>query len=254
MSDVMEAAEIQTGGFEEIRQILRNVAKQYEEIAKAQKEITEAQKETDRIVKENIEAQKETDRQMKETDRQMKETDRQMKETDRQIKETDRQMKETDRQIKETDRQIKEYNKRFGDFTKNFGKMVEYMVGPNLVKKFYKIGLNFLELTPNKNFIDKENNIFFEVDYFLENSNMAMLVEVKSTLTKTHVKSHVKRLKKMRIYADLRGDKRTFLGAIAGVAMTPMVKQYALEQGFYVIEPSGETFNITPPEGQPKEW
>lgn len=226
MSDVMEAAEIQTGGFEEIRQILRNVAKQYEEIAKAQKEITEAQKETDRIVKENIEAQKETDR----------------------------QMKETDRQIKETDRQIKEYNKRFGDFTKNFGKMVEYMVGPNLVKKFYKIGLNFLELTPNKNFIDKENNIFFEVDYFLENSNMAMLVEVKSTLTKTHVKSHVKRLKKMRIYADLRGDKRTFLGAIAGVAMTPMVKQYALEQGFYVIEPSGETFNITPPEGQPKEW
>ena len=24
--------------------------------------------------------------------------------------------------------------------------------------------------------------------------------------------------------------------------------------GFFVIEPSGETFNIIPPEGQPKEW
>ncbi len=205
MGDVMEAVEIQTGSFEEIRQILRNVAKQYEEIAKAQKEIAGAQK-------------------------------------------------ETDRQMKETDRQIKEYNKRFGDFTRNFGKMVEYMVGPNLVKKFYKIGLNFLELTPNKNFINEENNIFFEVDYFLENDDKAMLVEVKSTLTKAHVKNHVKRLKKMRNYADLRGDKRIFLGALAGVAMTPIVKQYALEQGFYVIEPSGETFNITPPEGEAKEW
>jgi hypothetical protein len=36
--------------------------------------------------------------------------------------------------------------------------------------------------------------------------------------------------------------------------MTANVKKYALNQGFYVIEPSGETFNITPPNGQPKEW
>ncbi len=218
------------------------------------KEVAEAQKETDQIFKNLAKKQEETDRQIKETALQMKDTDRRIKETDRRIKETDRQIKDTDRRIKETDRQIKEYNKRFGDFTKNFGGMVEYMVGPNLVKKFYKIGLNFRGLTPNRNFIDKENNIFFEVDYFLENGDIAMLVEVKSTLTREHVKSHVKRLKKMRKYADLQDDNRTFLGAIAGVAMTPVVKQYALEQGFYVIEPSGETFSITPPEGSPKEW
>ena len=36
--------------------------------------------------------------------------------------------------------------------------------------------------------------------------------------------------------------------------MTPHVKKYALGQGLYVIEPSGETFNITPPNGKPKEW
>ncbi|MDR2701434.1 MAG: hypothetical protein LBB72_03275, partial [Spirochaetaceae bacterium] len=59
---------------------------------------------------------------------------------------------------------------------------------------------------------------------------------------------------KMRVYADLHGDKRSFLGAVAGVVMTPTVKKYALGQGFYVIEPSGETFNIIPPQGKPKEW
>jgi hypothetical protein len=32
------------------------------------------------------------------------------------------------------------------------------------------------------------------------------------------------------------------------VVMTPYAKKYALKQRFYVIEPSGETFIITPPE------
>jgi hypothetical protein len=68
------------------------------------------------------------------------------------------------------------------------------------------------------------------------------------------VKDHVKRLEKMRVYADLKGDKRAFLGAVAGVVMTANAKKYALAQGFFVIEHSGETFNITHPNGKPKEW
>ena len=59
---------------------------------------------------------------------------------------------------------------------------------------------------------------------------------------------------KMRMYADLHGDKRTFLGAVGGVVVTEEVKMHALNQGFYVIEPTGESFDITPPDGKPKEW
>ena len=58
----------------------------------------------------------------------------------------------------------------------------------------------------------------------------------------------------MREYSNLHGDKRVFLGAVAGVVMTPYVKKYALLHGLYVIEPSGETVNITPPPNKPKEW
>jgi hypothetical protein len=36
--------------------------------------------------------------------------------------------------------------------------------------------------------------------------------------------------------------------------MTSNVKEYALRQGFFVVEPSGETFTITPPNNKPKEW
>ena len=81
-----------------------------------------------------------------------------------------------------------------------------------------------------------------------------MLVEVKTTPTTEDVKDHIKRLEKMRKYADLHSDKRIFFGAVAGVVITDNVKEYILKQGFFVIEPSGETFNIIPPNNKPKEW
>jgi hypothetical protein len=206
------------------------------------------------LVKEVAENQKETARQMEETDRKMKETDRKMEETDRQIKETARQMKETDRQMKETDRQMKEYNRRFGEFTNRFGEVVEYMIAPNLREKFRELGYDFPKANLNSDVSDYTNKIHLEIDVMLENGTMAMLVEIKTKLTTEHVNEHIERLEKMRKYADLHGDKRSFLGAVAGVITTSNVKDYALKQGFFVIEPSGDTFSITPPDSKPKEW
>ena len=200
---------------------------------------------------ENREQLKETDRQLKENAREVREA---LRETARRQEETAKWQEETARQMKETDRQIKDYNKRFGDFHNRFGEIVEYMVAPNLLKKFREYGFKFNEAMSDRVFSNDDYNISFEVDVFLENGDKAMLVEVKTKLTTEKVKEHVKRLGKMRAYADLRGDKRTFLGAVAGVVMTANAKKYALGQGFYVIEPSGETFNITPPSGKPKEW
>ena len=200
------------------------------------------------------ESQRETDRQIKETSQQIKETDLQMKETRKQMKETDRQMKETDQQVKRTSEQIKISDKKFGELNNRFGDIVEYMIAPNLRTKFRELGLIFPKANNKTKVDDDENDIHLEIDVMLENGNKAMLVEVKTTLTTEKVKEHVLRLEKMRKYADLHNDKRSFLGAVAGVVMTPNVKKYALKQGFFAIEPSGETFKITPPQGQPKEW
>jgi hypothetical protein len=151
---------------------------------------------------------------------------------------------------KEADRRME---KLFGVIN-YFGVIPEYMLPPNLREKFRDLGLNFPATYSSAEISDFDNNIFLEIDVKLENGDKAMLVEVKTKLTTEDVKDHVKRLKKMRVYADLHGDRRTFLGAVAGVVMTQNVKDYALGQGFYVVEPSGETFNITSPDGNPKEW
>jgi hypothetical protein len=161
-------------------------------------------------------------------------------------------------QLKETARQMQEnaarLDKQLGKLGNRMGEVIEYMVAPNLRQKFRELGLNFPQANQNSDVADYDNNIFLEIDVKLENGDKVMLVEVKTSLTTEDVQDHIKRLEKMRVYADLHGDKRTFLGSVAGVVVTANVKEYALGKGLYVIEPSGETFNIIPPNGQPKEW
>jgi len=176
------------------------------------------------------------------------------KATDLQIKETARQMEATDQRMKETDRQMKEIGKRFGDFTNSFGNVVQHMISPNLLEKFQNLGYEFQEASTRHKFRDKKNDIRFEVDVFLQNGDIAMLIEIKTDLTISDINRHITRLEKMRRYADLRGDKRHFLGAVAGIVIEDAEREYALNQGFFIIEPSGENFSITPPPDKPKEW
>jgi len=181
----------------------------------------------------------------------LKETERILRENAEQFAQ---QQKETDRIVKENAKQQKKTDKQLGKLGNRFGDVIEYMVAPNLQEKFYKLGFNFHKANFPSKVRDYDNKIFFEVDIMLENGDKAMLVEVKSKPTTEDVQEHIERLKKMRKYADLHADNRTFLGAVAGVVMTDNVRDYVLKQGFFVIEPSGETFTIIPPNDDPKEW
>jgi hypothetical protein len=145
-------------------------------------------------------------------------------------------------------------DEQIGKLTNLFGDFTESMIAPALCKKFSEFGYIFERNNTRVCFSDHKNGISFEVDAMLENGDKAMLVEVKTQLTTERVNKHIERLEKMRAFADLRGDKRTFLGAVAAVVVPDEARDYALSQGFYLIEPSGENFNITPPSGKPKEW
>jgi hypothetical protein len=170
------------------------------------------------------------------------------------MKELRESQKELVESQKETERIVKGNAYEIGKLSKRMGEVVEYMVAPNLREKFRELGYDFPQANQNTDVSDRKNNIFLEIDVKLEDGDKAMLVEVKTKPTTEDVQDHIKRLEKMRVYADLHGDKRTFLGAVAGVVMTDNVKEYILKQGFFVIEPSGETFNIISPNGKPKEW
>jgi len=167
------------------------------------------------------------------------------------LQEVAKSQKETDRQMKESK---EDFNARLGSLTNLFGDLTLGMVAPKLREKFMDFGLVFLQSNREVEVSDKKNKIAFEIDILLENGSKAMLCEVKTKLTIERINKHIERLEKMRKYADLRGDKRTFLGAVAGFAVTDEVREYALKEGFYLIEPDGDNFNITPPNDKPREW
>ena len=171
-------------------------------------------------------------------------------ETGRQIKES---QEETDRQMKKSARRL---DKKLGELGDRFGEMIEHMVMPNLLKKFRELNFVFTKAYPRSSIKDEKNQILAEIDITLENGDKVMLVEVKSKPTTVDVRDHVKRMEKVRAYADFHNDKRRYLGTIAGMVMSNNVKQFAFKNGFYVAEPSGETFNILAPEGSfaPREW
>jgi hypothetical protein len=159
-------------------------------------------------------------------------------------------LKETDRLIKENAEQMKETDKRIGDISKRFGESVEYMVAPNLVKQFKKLGFVFEKTYQNIKVTDREDRVLAEIDAFLENGDKAMAVESKVKPSVDDVNDHVKRMEKLREYADRHNDARKYLEAIAGVVVSESVKNYALSRGFYVLEPSGDTFTIIEPKGE----
>jgi hypothetical protein len=157
--------------------------------------------------------------------------------------------------IQATNEQMKETDRRVGELTNRFGDMVEHMVLPNLVAKFEDLGFTFTKANRTE-IRDREHDIFTEVDALLENGDKVMAVEIKTKPSIDDIHGHIERMEKLRVYADLHHDTRVYLGAIAGVVFSESGKTYALKQGFYVIEPSGDTFTITKPEGKyhPHEW
>jgi len=185
-----------------------------------------------------------------------KETDRLMKENTEWRKETERLMKENAASQKETERLIKDNAKEIGKLGGRFGEMVEYMVVPNLLAKFHELGFVFEKAHQHTSIEDNKNNIFTEIDITLENGDKVMIVEVKSKPKTEDISEHIERMEKVRAYANIHNDKRKYLGAVAGMVFNKNEKKFAMKNGFYVIEPSGDTFIITAPEGDysPHEW
>ena len=180
------------------------------------------------------------------------------RETDRKFQEVAAQMKETDRRLdqkfQETAEQIRKTNQDVGSLTSRMGEIVENMVGGgNIVKQFQDLKIPIKSHSRDKTFGIRGTDESGQIDVFLENGDLVVLIEVKTRLTDDDVRGHIERLEKYRCYGD---DKRRILGAVAGAVVSDDVIKFAHRQGLYVIVQSGEAVKIiTPPVGfTAKEW
>ena len=197
-----------------------------------------------------LELFRQTAEQMKETDRKIQETAEQMKATDRMIRETTEQMKDTDRRMKDTERKISALGSRIGE-------IVENMISDDIITQFQSLGYSITKFSRNLKFGQLGTAESGEVDLYIEDGDVAILVEAKTTLRNEDVLEHIERLEKYRRCIDAAGsDHRRFIGAIAGAVVEKNVVAFAQKHGMYVIAQSGKAFEIIPsPEGfVPKKW
>jgi len=192
----------------------------------------------------------ETDRKFQETKQMIQETSEQMKETKQMIAETTEQMKETDRLSKETERKISSLGSRIGE-------IVENMLGSDIITQFQSLGFSITRYSRNLIFGRPGTEESGEVDLYIEDGDVAILVEAKTTLKNADVLEHIERLEKYRRCIDAAGsDSRRFIGAVAGAVVDKNVATFTQKHGMYVIAQSGKAFEIIPsPEGfVPKKW
>ena len=196
---------------------------------------------------------------MVEADARRREEDaRRKEEIDAQFEKTNQAIEATTQAIEKTAKQIEQTNKDVGGLTGKVGNMVEKLVGEgNLVDQFRELGHRVKTHSRKKVFGEKGTADCGEIDLFLEDGNVAILVEAKTTLKKDDVLTHLERMEKYRRFVDADGSNgKHFIGAVAGTVIAENVIDFAHEKGLYVIIQSARAVEIlSQPEGfVAKKW
>jgi predicted RecB family endonuclease len=185
------------------------------------------------------------------------EADLRHREADVRLKELKQLHKETERAHTETEKALKRVTENIGRLNNATGELVEILVAARLWEKFPEYGLKraFRQVPV----YDENGCSMTEIDILLSNTDRAMAVEVKTSLSKTkQVDWHLKRMELVRQYppAEIAINGKRLLGAIAGGFVDAGVAKYAQQCGLYVLELSGESVRRmpSPPEFTPREW
>ncbi len=179
--------------------------------------------------------QEELSRRMRETDRQMKETDRLSKETKRQQKETDRQMQETDRRM---DKRMREMENLF---TGQWGKLMESLVEGDLVALLQAQGINVR--STHTRVKGRRNGEHYEYDILAVNSEVVVVVEVKTTLHAQDVTHFLEKLARFTGHVPVFRGKQVY-GALAYLRVEQSAEVHAERQGLFVIRATGSSASI----------
>ena len=214
----------------------------------------ESDRKFQQMVQENNQRQKETDRRMKETAEQMKETDRMFQQM---VQDNAQHNAQRQKEMDRLERLAKETEKKISALGSRIGEIVENMIGGDIVPQFREFGYAIQRYGRNLIFGDAGTAESGEIDLFLEDGDVAILIEVKTNLKTADVLEHIERLEKYRRSIDVSGNNhRRFIGAVAGAVVEKNVADFAQKHGMYVIVQSGRAVEIiTPPEGfVPKQW
>ena len=197
------------------------------------------------------------ERQAKADERQAK-ADERMEKLKEAFERTDKAIERTNEAVERATEAVERATEAVGSLSNRVGEMVEKLVGEgNLVSQFRELGIKVKTHSRHKVFGEKWTTEGGEIDLFMEDGDVSILVEVKTTLKINHVIKHIERIEKYRRFVDADGSNgKRYIGAVAGTVIAENVINFAHENGMYVIIQSARAVEIlTQPEGfKAKEW
>jgi hypothetical protein len=157
--------------------------------------------------------------------------------------------------VAETSKTVSDLSKNIGGLGNLQGRLTEAMFESELWKKFNEIDFLFSKQSSHYKFVDN-GRVLAEADFFLENGQYAMPVEIKTELSIGDIDEHIERIAKIRKYMDAHKDSRKLVGAIAGEIVAKNVMQYAHKKGLYVLTQTGDSVAIAavPYNFKQQEW
>jgi hypothetical protein len=190
-------------------------------------------------------------------DRAAANTEERNKELDKKIAETTANINKMGENVDKMAKRVDRVTANVGGLNLSMGELIETLFTAHLGEKFDAYHYDLRRTYTRVRIYDDTNRLRSDIDMLLSNTTRCMIVEVKRSLDqKSQVDDHVKRMDLIRRYppAEVKGKK--MLGAMAGAAVEPEVREYAEQSGFFVLELSGEDVRLLePPEGfKPKEW
>ena len=149
-----------------------------------------------------------------------------------------------------------EFDKKLGQIAGTWRKFVAEMVRPKIVELFNGKGIQ-IETTVQAVEGFKEGQRYYEIDLLLINTNVAVVVEIKSSLSVEDVDEHLERIEKIRKISPKRIDLSgvTIYGAVAGMIVEGEADKYAYKKGLFVLRQNGNIVEIVnDARFQPREW
>jgi hypothetical protein len=165
-------------------------------------------------------------------------------------------LKEAEEKERLRDRHWSQMFQTLGSLKRTMGELVELVIMPKVIKQINKYGHQFNIVAPNKHFYRENGQTMAEVDLILENCDEAFILEIKSNFRDGDIKEHVERMETLRKNDDISGMRgRLMYAGIAGVSISPHIRDLAHGHGMYVltIREEEERIEVEPPEVK-KMW
>ncbi len=205
------------------------------------------------LFRESEQERKEYQRTSQQTFEQYRQTaEREMAELRKQSDRTDQQIEKTSQEIARLATQVSHTNKQVGGLTSRWGEFVENLIKPAAARLFQEKGIDVHLTALRVTGQDQQGSI--EIDILVENTTEVVAIEVKSHLEMRDVKRFLQTLERFKkAFPKHKNDK--LYGAVAGIKIDERVNEYAIQEGLFLIQPTGDSVIIANSHDfKPKAW